>query len=132
MKNRVDISRRHSESGRIAGKINGRRIEYSWNSHELWINGRCNPEDHPLEEVAQELFETLEEHIKTIAAINADTDIHEIPFEAIILDGEIVDFAFVVKIRHDDAKTATVADLIKELGVTTKSEIRIIIDKERN
>lgn len=63
----LTITRRNSESGSIEGTIktkNGLRpIEYSWDSHTLWINGRSNPEDHPFEQKAMEIFEEADDLI---------------------------------------------------------------------
>lgn len=81
----LTITRHNSESGSIQGTIktkNGpRQIDYSWNSHELWINGRLNPEDHPFEQKAMDIFEEAD---SIIAANWTKTceDKADIPFTA--------------------------------------------------
>lgn len=86
MATNLTLVRSHSEFGSIQGVFGKKNkpIDYSWGSHELWINGRCNPEDHPFEEIANSLFEAcnaiiLRDHPE---AVTEHGEVNEVPFTA--------------------------------------------------
>ena len=81
-KTNLKIVRHHCESGSVIGEYLGKNLDYSWNSHELWINGKLNPEDHPAEEIAQRIFEECEEHILANCVLEPDSDLHDVGFTA--------------------------------------------------
>lgn len=85
----VTVTRSHSESGSIvgtAGKSN-KKFDLSWNSHELWINGRMNPEDHPLEGHAEHIFDVCETRL---VKMGVAVEKGETPFVAHIKNNKIV------------------------------------------
>lgn len=106
MATKLTITRRHSESGDIQGVFGkkSKPIDYSWNSHELWINGRCNPEDHPFESVAESLFEACNEQIRREhpEAIEKHGDVNEVPFEAKVGPGRIIESLKIVEEEEDE------------------------------
>ena len=80
----LTIIRNHSESGSITGTVETKRgprdVDFSWGSHDLWINGRRNPEDHPLEKKANAIFEEANEQIR--AHWRFTGQIENVPFTA--------------------------------------------------
>jgi hypothetical protein len=56
----LNVVRKNSESGEIKGKYKKKLVDYSWDSHDLWINGLRNPDDHPFERVADEILSSID------------------------------------------------------------------------
>lgn len=117
MPTNLKIRRNHSESGSITGTFGKRTVDYSWNSHELWINGRCNPEDHPFETIAHELFDACEEQIKQDFPLREDQDIHEVPFEATIGTGRVVENLQVVARLTREAAGKKLSELADDVAI---------------
>lgn len=133
MATKLKIDRRHCESGSVEGTWGKSSIpvDYSWNSHELWINGRCNPEEHPLEEKVREIFEECHEEIRRkYPTLRSDKDIWDVPFTA-DFDRKNGVSNLVISITFDKGSVGTLSECLEDLdeaGLTVNPRERGLVE----